>query len=265
MRRVLFVAFLILAAGLDGRGAVAADPGPSQAVNIAPAPPLVSLSRHHNGEIFFEIEDTAPPSNDRAARPRRVRVYWDHSASRADDDLEAETNLLSLYLNAVHPGITDLVLLSENEPELRIVEAPQEGEQLTEILRGLRYGGAASVHRILDLELPPADACLYFSDGAASVDPADAERIRCPLFVISSADDANRGFLRVLARRGSGAYFDLSTDSADDAVASLTGAFPRVLSVMSSDGHEIDVRHSCLPARIASVLSALSPSWARSS
>jgi hypothetical protein len=242
VRRVLFIAFLILAAGLDGRNAIAADMALSQPFSVTglPLPSAVSFSRHSNGEFFFDIEDTAPAANDRAARPRRVRVYWDHSASRADDELEAETDVLVRYLDAVHPGIVDLVLLSEGEPELRIVEAPQEGQQLAEILRELRYEGAAPTHRILDLELPPADACVYVSDGAAAIDPADADRIRCPLFAISSAEDANRGLLRVLARRGAGAYFDLGETSADDAVAGMAGGSPRILGVASSDGRGID-------------------------
>lgn len=242
MRRVLLTLFLILAAGPDNRAALAADlrlPRPVSVVSLPP-PPRMSLSRHANGESFFDIDDTAPPSTDRAARPRRVRVYWDHSMSRADDDLEAEKSLLAHYLDRVHPGIIDLVLLSGGAPELRIIEAPQEVEQLADALRDVRYEGAKTVHEIAQLDLPPADACLYLSDGAVSVDPVDAERIRCPLFVISSAEDSNRSLLRVLARRGAGAYFDLTEMSADEIILALTGSRPRLLSVASSDGREID-------------------------
>ena len=245
MRRVLFALFLVLAAGLDGN-TVFASGNPLLSQAPGPQSPALSVTRHSNGELFFDIDDTAPPASDRAARPRRVRVYWDHSASRADDDLASETNLLRLYLDTVHPGIIDLVLFSEGAPELRIVEAPQEAEQLADILRDLRYDSSASIHELRDLALPPADACLYFSDGALSIDPSDTDRIRCPLFAISSAEDANRGFLRVLARRGTGAYFDLSTTSADDVVLGLTGSLPRVVSVASSDGREIE--YALLPS-----------------
>ncbi len=248
MRRAILALFLVFAAGLDSSEAAADTPAVSQAVSVAPLPPLpvMSLTQHGNGELFFDIDDTAPPSSDRAARPRRVRVYWDHSASRADDDLEAERDLLLQYLDAVHPGIIDLVLFAGGAPELRIVEAPQEAEQLADILRDLPYEGTAGFHDILDLALPPADVCLYFSDGVLSVDPADAERIRCPLFTVSSAEDANRGFLRVLARRGTGVHFDLTSTSADEAVAGLTGRAPRVVGVASSDGRAID--YALLPS-----------------
>jgi hypothetical protein len=248
VRRVLFVAFLILATGLDGRFAAAAYKLLSQPVRVpllAP-PSAISFSRHSNGELFFDIEDAAPAANDRAARPRRVRIYWDYSASRADDDLEAEKEVLVRYLDAVHPGIVDLVLFSDAEPELRIVEAPEEEEQLSQILGGLRYKGEAPTRRTLDLELPPADACVYVSDGGTAIDPTDAERIRCPLFAISSAEDANRGLLRVLARRGTGAYFDLGETRVDDAVAGMTVRSPRILGVASPDGRGID--YALLPS-----------------
>jgi len=246
VRRAILALLLVLTAGLDGSRAAES----SQTVSVAPLPalPVVSLTRHGNGEIFFDIDDAAPPGSDRAARPRRVRVYWDHSASRADDDLTAERSLLQLYLDTVHPGIVDLVLFGGGAPELRIVEAPQEADQLDDILRGLRYDGTAAFHDILDLALPPADACLYFSDGVLSVDPTDAERIRCPLFTVSSADDANRGFMRVLARRGAGVHFDLTATSADDAVAGLTGRAPRVVGVASSDGR--DIEYALLPSGV---------------
>jgi hypothetical protein len=145
--------------------------------------------------------------------------------------------MLLRYLDAVHPGIIDLVLLSASGPELMIIEAPDEAARLVQVLGGLPYEGAWSTHE-LDLPLPPADACLYFSDGVAHIDPADVGRIRCPLFVVSSAEDANRGLLRVLARRSAGAYFDLTATSAEQAIARMTRG-PRVLGVTSSDGREI--------------------------
>ena len=238
MRRALLTLFLILAAAADVGTIYAADRRPRTVVSTVPSSaPVRSVSRHENGELFFEMDDAAPAATDRAARPRRVRVYWDHAASRSDDDLNAERDLLIRYLDAAHPGIIDLVLLSAGGPELMIVEAPDEAAQVVRVLGALRYEGAWTTHE-LDLPLPPADACLYFSDGVARIDPADVQRIRCPLFVLSSAEDANRGLLRVLARRSAGAYFDLGVTNADQAVARMMRG-PRVLGVTSSDGHDI--------------------------
>src|SRR5262245_26324490 len=123
MRRVLLSLLLICAAGLDSHIASA---GPKRAlaepVTIAPhREASVSVTRHSSGELFFEIEDWASSANDRAAQPRRVRVYWDVSASRADDDLTAEMNLLQRYLDTVHPGIIDLVAFSGADIDVSIV------------------------------------------------------------------------------------------------------------------------------------------------
>jgi hypothetical protein len=245
MRRAFLALFLILAAGADVDTIYAADRRPRSVVSAVPSSaPVRSMSQHANGELFFEIDDTVPPANDRAARPRRVRVYWDHAASRSDDDLTAERDLLLRYLDSVHPGIIDLVLLSASGPELKIIEAPDEAEQVVRVLGAVPYEGAWSSHD-LDLPLPPADACLYFSDGVARIDPADVGRIRCPLYVLSSAEDANRGLLRVLARRSAGAYFDLTATSSDQAVARMTRG-PRVIGVTSTDGR--DVAFALLPS-----------------
>src|SRR5215213_3948698 len=214
MRRTVNTLLLIVLAALSAKAYAVETPARAAPAGIdaqTTTAASVSVTRHRNGELFFDIEDFIPPAIDRAARPRRVRVYWDDSLSRADDDLEAETNLLLRYLDEVHPGIIDLVLFSDGVPQLNIIEAPQEALQLAAILHALRYQGSRSNHDVLDLDLPPADACLYFSDGTVSLDPDDAARIRCPLFTISSAADANRGLLRVLARRGAGSHIDLST------------------------------------------------------
>jgi hypothetical protein len=247
MRRALLTIMLILSTGIDTDTTRAADATRSAAVRVAALPaPVLSLTRHTNGELFFLIDDAAPPATDRAARPRRVRVYWDHSASRADDDLGGEIDLLLRYLDSVRAGIVDLVLLSSGASELLVFEAPYEEKHLAGLLGKLSYDGAAPMHALTDLALPPADICLYFSDGATSVEPAEAQRTRCPLFVLSSSDDANRGLLRVLARRGAGGYLDLRTLTADDAIAQMTGGQPRVLSVTSSDGRATD--YALLPS-----------------
>src|SRR6185503_19014550 len=225
------------AAGFEAR-ASASDTVLSGAIQIGSPAALqvVSLTRHSNGDVFFEIDDAAPSTNDRAMRPRRLRVYWDHSLSRRDDDLARERELLKRYLDTVSPGIVDLVLFADHGPELQTFEAPTMADALDDVLARLEYGGATSVEDVLDAPLPSADVCLYFSDGTVSIDSSRIDRARCPLFAISSASDADRGFLSVLAKRSAGAYFDLRGTSLDNVVARLTGNAPRVVSITSPEG-----------------------------
>lgn len=229
------------AAGYEARG-TASNVMLSGAIEIGPPTsfPNVSLTRHSSGDVFFEINDVAPAANDPATRPRRLRVYWDHSLSRRDDDLVLERELLKRYLDTVSPGIVDLVLFADHGPELLTFEAPSMADSLEDVLARLDYRGATSVEDVLDAALPSADVCLYFSDGTVSIDSNRIDRARCPLFAISTANDADRGFLSVLAKRSAGAYFDLRSTSVDNVIARLVGSTPRVVSVTSPDGRAID-------------------------
>lgn len=218
------------------------------AIEIEPpaGPPTVSTTRHKNGDVFFEISDMAPALNDRALNPRRVRVYWDHSLSRRDDNLALEQELLHRYVDEVSPGIVDLVLFSDHGPELQTFEAPSMGERLDDVLRNITYAGATSLKDIVDVPLPTAEACFFFSDGTISIDSYILERVHCPIFTVSTAADAERGFLSVLAKRSAGAYFDLTTLGVDAVLARLTGNSPRVVSVTTPEGRAID--YAVLPA-----------------
>ena len=199
----------------------------SGAIEIEPqaVPEAVSLSRHRSGDVFFEINDDAPALNDRAMRPRRLRVYWDHSLSRRDDNLLLEREVLRRYLDAVSSGIVDLVLFSDHGPELQTFEAPSMPEHIDDVLSKIEYRGATSVEDVLDAPLPTAEACLFFSDGTLSIDPYRIERVRCPIFSISTASDADRGFLSVLAKRSAGVYFDMTSIGVDEVIGRLTGRF----------------------------------------
>ena len=236
------------AAGFEAR-AQASNVLPSGTIEVGPpeAPQTVSLSRHRNGEVFFEINDSAPAPNDRAMKPQRVRVYWDHSLSRRDDDLVRERKLLQRYLDEVAPGIVDLVLFDDRGPELQTFESPNVGERLDQVLSKIDYRGATSLEDVLDAPMPMAEACLFFSDGTVSIDSYAIERVRCPLFTISSASDAERGVLSLLARRAAATYFDLTAiGSDDDVIARLTGTSPRIVSVTAPDGRAID--YAVLPS-----------------
>jgi tetratricopeptide (TPR) repeat protein len=220
----------------------------SGAIEIEPpaAPPTVSMTRHKNGDVFFEINDVAPALNDRALNPRRLRVYWDHSLSRRDDNLALEREFLRRYVETVSPGIVDLVFFSDHGPELQTLEAPSMGERLDDVLRTVTYAGATSLEDVVDAPLPTAEACFFFSDGTVSIDSYTVERVHCPIFAVSTAADADRGFLSVLAKRSAGAYFDLAALGIDAVLGRLTGKSPRVVSVTTPEGRAID--YAVLPA-----------------
>jgi hypothetical protein len=233
--------------GLEARGTMTARPldGSLEIGTTGPAEPML-LTRHRNGDMFFEINDRVPTANSTTPRPKRVRVYWDSSRSRRDDDLGTEGDLLQRYLGAVRPQVVDLVLFSDSGPQVRTFRGPAAAAGVSDSLAALNYRGATSVESVLSARLPDADICLFFSDGNITVDRYRAEQLPCVLFAISSATGANRAFLSTLAQRSAGAYLDLHTMAAPEALAQLTRASPRIANIADSNGKSLD--YTVLPS-----------------
>jgi vault protein inter-alpha-trypsin-like protein len=197
--------------------------------------PALTVSRHANGERFFELADGALGGDGPAAPPRSVAILWDRSLSRADDDLAAETALVRSYLERVRPQSIELVLFDSGGVErVRVASAAA----LVARLRAVRYGGATSFAGLAGMRLP--GTCLLFSDGLVTIDAREAFQPGCALFAVSSAPDADRAWLGALARGGGGEAFDLGARRPSEVLTRLTRRLPRVLDVGSAGGARID-------------------------
>lgn len=220
--------------GLDRRGARL--DGDLVIRNPAPEPGML-VSRHSNGERFFEIRDSSPGRGGPATPPRSVAVLWDRSLSRADDDLDAEIALVRRYLERVRPQAIELILFDSGGAErVRIASAAA----LVQRLRAVRYRGATSFAGFAAARPTGADACLLFSDGLVTIDRREGFRADCRLYAVSSARDADRAWLGAVARASGGEAMDLSVRPADEVLARMTQRLPRVLSVQARSGGPID-------------------------
>lgn len=210
----------------------------SGALSIGASPPsgAVTLTRDRSGDRFFEIDAPAPTVE--AAVVRRVRIYWDTSLSRRRDDLAGETALLGRYLDAVRPGSLELITFAESGPVTRAFNSPAD---LLAAIKALRYGGATSLRGVLAAGAAPVDACLLFSDGRITLDAYAADSAPCPLFTLSGGDDADHGFLSMLARKSGGEHIDLLAQNADQALARLTRPGARVTGVWDAEGQKLDI------------------------
>ncbi|NEX95307.1 VIT domain-containing protein, partial [Caulobacter sp. 17J65-9] len=219
----------------------------------APASEPTTVARHKSGELFVEIDDAVGPLAARAARPERVRVYWDRSRSRRDDDLGAERLLLARYLEAVDPKSVDVVLFGDGRPSVTSYDAlPEDAPQPAYDPRlSVRadaavprdpedYRGATSLAGLSEIDAPRADVCLWFTDGNVTLEEADPKRGRCLTFTISSAADADAGFLSVLAGRSGGGHVDLRTTTPEAALSRMTRSGPRVVGVTDTAGRDLD-------------------------
>jgi hypothetical protein len=222
----------------------AKDVALSEGLRIGPwraAGPL-ELSRHANGERFFELR---LPFDAHAAAAGRLRVYWDRSRSRSDDDLKAEIAVLRRYVEAAKPTSIELVSFADDAPRALTLSAPT-GEALEAALKAMTYGGASSLRDLFaagtGASSSGADTCILVSDGRMTVDGWAAKPPPCRTLALSSAKDADRGFLSVLAERGGGAHVDLSAIDAEAALARLTSVGPPPFTLTTDDGQAVEHR-----------------------
>ncbi len=232
------------AAGLEAHG-TAKNLGLTGAIELAPEPAAdaITLTRHKAGDTFFEI-DGASDKADKAAAPKSVRIYWDRSLSRRNDDTGNEIELVKRYLDTAHPASIELVLFADDEPKVQRFDS---AAALIDALKAVEYRGATSYSRVFKAGSGAADLCLFFSDGRATIDSYALDRVDCPLFTASNAPDAEHGFLGALARHSGGEELDLHARGLDVALSRLTGRSARVIGLTTPDGADLDF--TLLPAR----------------
>lgn len=196
------------------------------------------VSRHGNGERFFEIRDFAAGGRDAPApSPVRLTLLWDRSLSRADDNLDAEIALARAYVEQARPQAIELVLFDSGGAER--VPIPS-AEALVQRLRAVRYRGATSYAVLAGAQA--GGTCLLFSDGLATIDRREGFRPACTLFAVSTAPDADRVWLGALSRETGGEAFDLDARRVEAVLGRLTRRVPRVLDVRTAGGDVIDYR-----------------------
>jgi hypothetical protein len=192
------------------------------------------LSRHATGRTFFQIADAAAFAPKAAPTGQRLRIYWDRSLSRADDALDSERALLAKYVARARPSSIDLVVFNSGGARTRRVTP----EELDAALRGVLYRGASSFAVLERADAPEADTCLVFSDGVVTIDARRDFRPGCAVFALTSARDADRGFLRRIAGTHD-AVLRIGAQSETGLLARLEGGAPRVLAARASDGRAL--------------------------
>ena len=229
--------------GLTASARLAALPL-SGVLRIAPVQPIQPAieTRHRNGERLVHIGDAATSTAVRGATGRRLRIYWDRSLSRRDQQLAAERALLDKYLARSQPSAIQLVIFNSSGASARGVAAAD----LNVALQNVEYRGATSFAVLETLQLPAAETCLIFTDGVATIDRRPDFRPGCQLFAITSADDPDFGFLRRLTAGVSGAVLQLRSQTEQQLLSRLMGAGARVIEARGEDGR--DLRFTALGA-----------------
>ncbi len=227
--------FVIKDGGLAAETGGKALNGSLVITGLNPAQP-VALSQHSNGERFFELTVAAEPAG--SFKADSVRLYWDASRSRRDDDIAGETQLVADYIAKTTPERLDLVVFADGAPRVMHFDRPTP-QAVTDALSKVTYSGAT---RFSDLDAAVgghADVCLMVTDGQMTLDSFAVKHWPCRVMTVSSAKGARRDVLRQLAARNGGVYADLSALGHDEALKQLLVRAPKLWDILGDDGQSL--------------------------
>jgi hypothetical protein len=195
------------------------------------------VSEGADGSSYFQLRAAAPETTALPRPARRVRVYWDTSRSRLDQDVEGEIDVLTMLLARLGAETVDLVAFNSSgiatTPGLR----PQ---QVAEVVGGLTYGGATSLAVLLAKGLPRADRCLLFSDGIVTIDARVSLPVSCRSDAIANAPDADLAYLMRITAETGGSTWSLTHAGRDAVVEGVASAPPQPIAARDQSGKPLD-------------------------
>jgi hypothetical protein len=195
----------------------------------------VTIARQ--SEQYFTF--VAPPAPVTTAKPKIIRLYWDASRSRRDDDLAKEITLLERYVAQAQPDRVDVVLFADTAPRTFSLTRATLGT-LAAKLRDVRYQGASRFGALERAGQGDADLCLLFSDGQLTVDAFGVRQWPCRVMTVSTSTNARRDILEGIADANRGAFIDLKTASITNALAALQTRGPDLRSLETGSGAAVD-------------------------
>ncbi|MCX7935118.1 MAG: VIT and VWA domain-containing protein, partial [Planctomycetota bacterium] len=212
--------------------------------------PSVAVEVAENGETYFAVSDfpVAPPLAAAAPKaPNRVTIFWDASASRAHAEREREMGILRAFFKQPHVAAAevavDLVIFRHAAEQPRSFTVRNgNAEEAIAALQAVAYDGGTQLGCLAAPAKP--DLILLFSDGLSNFGKEEPEKLDAPTYVFCASPLANHAFLRYLALKTGGAYFNLNLLK-DEAIIAALGQ-----PVFSFLGAEVaaGVAEECYPA-----------------
>ncbi|MCP5054530.1 MAG: DUF2135 domain-containing protein [bacterium] len=207
----------------------------AQAVSVEAAP---------DGQYYFSIHDleaaAGKKEKSRAAAPKRIAILWDASSSRGGVKKELELELLKNYFARAHRRRIKVELFAFNVEKTRVgkfIVSEGNAETLIRAIRALNYDGGTAMSAISPIRKEKKPGFYFlFSDGNHSFGKEESNGFKAPVYVFSSSSIANHAFLRHLAHRTGGEYFNLTRRAPGD-VAEAIGRSPYMfISATASRG-----------------------------
>ncbi len=187
--------------------------------------PPVQVEKSSDGNIYFTINDTVKPvGTDRPpVSPHVVTLFWDASMSRAAANHEREFTLLNAFFRLHKKAriTVELVVFRNTVDEAgRFVISNGNAGELISALREVDYDGGTQMGA-LPPAAPGSDYALLFTDGVSNFGKEDPPALNAPLYIFSGQAGTNHSFLRYLALRNNGEYFNLNNRENDAVIGRI--------------------------------------------
>lgn len=189
------------------------------------APPALAdaiASRHPVGETYWQLSGDDPIK--KLSERRNLRIYWDRSRSRRDDDHAGALKRVREAVATLAPARIEWVAFNALGAErAMLLNADAVAAKVAEV----RYAGSTSLKPLMRDQ--PTDDCLLVSDGKPTLDFAQAFPVECRLFTIASSPGADRARLSNWASENGGRLVETGSDRIDwrapavEAVTDSTG------------------------------------------
>jgi tetratricopeptide (TPR) repeat protein len=204
--------------------AAATAKGPRAGVLRVSVPPSDTnlVSRHSSGEVFWQLSGPLP--NQELGTGGSLRIYWDRSRSRRDQDHAAELDRIGEAVAALKPARIEWVAFSSGGPERATITTADLDMRVSDV----RYAGATSFAALQSER--DASTCLVVSDARVTFGTTLPPRLPCRVFAIASAG-ANLALLQQMADSTGGKVISAPTRTSDWLSPSVSSVTDRGRSI----------------------------------
>jgi tetratricopeptide (TPR) repeat protein len=187
----------------------------------------VMVEKSPDGQVHFCINDFPQVVAKKAAKnpPKHITLLWDASGSREKSDHQREIQLLRAYFSRWKTaGIAvDLVIFrNQAEKPKRFFVVKGNPDKLIDALLKVVYDGGTQMGSISPKKgAQRPDFYFLFSDGLSNIGLENPTGFKMPVYVFGADPGANHPFLRYLAQKTSGEYFNLNRVDDQTAIAGI--------------------------------------------
>jgi len=187
----------------------------------------VMVEKSPDGEVHFCINDFPQVVEKKAAKnpPKRITLLWDASGSRGKGDHKRELQLLKAYFSrwkGASIAVDLVVFRNQAEKPRHFAVTRGDTSKLIDALSKVVYDGGTQMGVISPKRgARRPDFYFLFSDGLSNIGLENPTGFKMPVYVFNADSGANHPFLRYLAQKTSGEYFNLNRVDDQTAVASI--------------------------------------------